>query len=57
MMEKEDYQKAEIFFKKAMERQDIPNAYYGLALLYYIPFSGKFFAKSHYLSVLSDSVS
>ena len=33
MMEKEDYQKAEILFKKALEKQDIPNAYYGLALL------------------------
>jgi tetratricopeptide (TPR) repeat protein len=36
MMEKEDYQKAEILFKKALEKQDIPNAYYGLALLYFM---------------------
>ncbi|MGD9159029.1 MAG: tetratricopeptide repeat protein [Desulfobacteraceae bacterium] len=34
MIEKQEYQKAEIYFKKAIELQDIPNAYYGLALLY-----------------------
>lgn len=34
MMEKEEFQKAEIYFKKAIEIQDLPNAYYGLALLY-----------------------
>jgi tetratricopeptide (TPR) repeat protein len=34
MMEKQEYQKAEVYFKKALEIQDIPNAYYGLALLY-----------------------
>ena len=34
MTEKGDFQKAEIFFKKAIKIQDIPNAYYGLALLY-----------------------
>jgi len=34
MMEKEEFQKAEILFKKAIKIQDIPNAYYGLALLY-----------------------
>ncbi len=34
MMEKDDFQKAEVLFKKALEVQDIPNAYYGLALLY-----------------------
>jgi tetratricopeptide (TPR) repeat protein len=34
MMEKQEYEKAEIYFKKAIEIQAIPNAYYGLALLY-----------------------
>lgn len=34
MIEKGDFQKAEIFFKNAIKIQDIPNAYYGLALLY-----------------------
>jgi tetratricopeptide (TPR) repeat protein len=34
MMEKGDFQKAEILFKKAIKIQDVPNAYYGLALLY-----------------------
>lgn len=34
MMEKGEFQKAEILFKKAIKIQDIPNAYYGLALLY-----------------------
>lgn len=33
-MEKGDFQKAEILFKKALNIQDVPNAYYGLALLY-----------------------
>ena len=35
MMEKGEFQKAEMLFKKALEIQDIPNAYYGLALLYH----------------------
>jgi tetratricopeptide (TPR) repeat protein len=34
MMEKGEFQKSEVLFKKALEIQDIPNAYYGLALLY-----------------------
>jgi tetratricopeptide (TPR) repeat protein len=34
MIEKGDFQKAEVLFKKAIKIQDIPNAYYGLALLY-----------------------
>jgi Tfp pilus assembly protein PilF len=34
MMEKGDFQKAEVLFKKAIKIQDVPNAYYGLALLY-----------------------
>jgi tetratricopeptide (TPR) repeat protein len=34
MMEKGEFQKAEVLFKKALKIQDIPNAYYGLALLY-----------------------
>jgi len=34
MMEKQEFQKAEVLFKKAIQIQDIPNAYYGLALLY-----------------------
>ena len=34
MMEKGEFQKAEALFKKALEIGDIPNAYYGLALLY-----------------------
>ena len=34
MMENGNFQKAEIFFKKAINIQDVPNAYYGLALLY-----------------------
>lgn len=34
MIEKGEFQKAEILFKKAIKIQDIPNAYYGLALLY-----------------------
>ena len=36
MMEKGEFQKAEMLFKKALEIQDIPNAYYGLALLYHM---------------------
>jgi tetratricopeptide (TPR) repeat protein len=36
MMEKKKFQKAEILFKKAIKVQDIPNAYYGLALLYHM---------------------
>jgi tetratricopeptide (TPR) repeat protein len=34
MVEKREFQKAEILFKKALQIQDVPNAYYGLALLY-----------------------
>jgi tetratricopeptide (TPR) repeat protein len=34
MIEKGEFQQAEILFKKAIKIQDIPNAYYGLALLY-----------------------
>ncbi|MFH0844479.1 MAG: tetratricopeptide repeat protein [Pseudomonadota bacterium] len=34
MIEKGEFQKAEILFKRSLEIQDIPNAYYGLALLY-----------------------
>jgi len=36
MMEKGEYRQAEVLFKKALEKQDIPNAYYGLALLYHV---------------------
>ena len=36
MMETREYQKAEALFKQAIEIDDIPNAYYGLALLYRI---------------------
>ena len=36
MMEKGEFQKAEVLFKKALKIQDIPNAYYGLALLYHM---------------------
>jgi len=34
MMETGEFQKAEVLFKKAIKIQDVPNAYYGLALLY-----------------------
>jgi len=34
MVEKGEFQKAEILFKKALKIKDVPNAYYGLALLY-----------------------
>ncbi|MCX5824286.1 MAG: tetratricopeptide repeat protein [Deltaproteobacteria bacterium] len=34
MTQKGEFQKAEILFKKAIKIQDVPNAYYGLALLY-----------------------
>jgi tetratricopeptide (TPR) repeat protein len=34
MTQKREFQKAEILFKKAIKIQDVPNAYYGLALLY-----------------------
>ena len=34
MMDTGEFQKAEILFKKAIKIQDVPNAYYGLALLY-----------------------
>ena len=34
MTEKGEFQKAEILFKKAINIQDVPNAYYGLALIY-----------------------
>ena len=34
MTQKREFQKAEILFKKVIKNQDVPNAYYGLALLY-----------------------
>lgn len=34
MIEKGDFQKAEVLFKQAIKAGNIPNAYYGLALLY-----------------------
>jgi tetratricopeptide (TPR) repeat protein len=34
MMEKGEFQKAEVLFKKTLDIQGVPNAYYGLALLY-----------------------
>jgi tetratricopeptide (TPR) repeat protein len=34
MTERGEFQKAEILFKKAINIQDVPNAYYGLALIY-----------------------
>jgi len=34
MMDKGEYQKAEVLFKKTLDIQAVPNAYYGLALLY-----------------------
>ncbi len=34
MMETGEFQKAEVLFKEAIQQQVIPNAYYGLALLY-----------------------
>lgn len=34
MTQKGEFQRAEILFKKAIKNQDVPNAYYGLALLY-----------------------
>jgi Tfp pilus assembly protein PilF len=34
MMNKGEYQKAEVLFRKTLDIQDVPNAYYGLALLY-----------------------
>ena len=34
MMDTGEFQKAEILFKKALTVQDVPNAYYGLAVLY-----------------------
>jgi tetratricopeptide (TPR) repeat protein len=34
MMEKGEFQKAEFLFKKAIKIGDVPNAYYGLAILY-----------------------
>jgi len=34
MTQKGEFQKAEILFKKAIKIQNVPNAYYGLALLY-----------------------
>ena len=34
MTEKGEFQKAEVLFKKAIKIGDVPNAYYGLALLY-----------------------
>ena len=34
MTQKGEFQKAEIFFKEAIKIQDVPNAYYGLSLIY-----------------------
>lgn len=34
MVEKGDFMSAEVLFKKTLKIQDVPNAYYGLALLY-----------------------
>jgi tetratricopeptide (TPR) repeat protein len=34
MTQKQEFQKAEILFKKAIKIHNVPNAYYGLALLY-----------------------
>jgi Tfp pilus assembly protein PilF len=34
MMEKGEFQQAEVLFKKTLDIQGVPNAYYGLALLY-----------------------
>ncbi len=34
MTQKREFQKAEILFKEAIKIQNVPNAYYGLALLY-----------------------
>ena len=36
MLEKGEFQKAEILFKQAIKGGNIPNAYYGLALLYQV---------------------
>ena len=34
MLEKGEFQKAEVLFKQAIKGDNMPNAYYGLALLY-----------------------
>jgi len=34
IMDKREYQRAEVLFKKTLDIQAVPNAYYGLALLY-----------------------
>lgn len=50
MTQKREFQKAEILFKKAIKIQDVPNAYYGLALLYQM--AGEFNASKDVLETM-----
>ena len=53
MIEKGEFQKAEVLFKKAINAENIPNAYYGLALLYKI--AGEFDASKGVLETMFAS--
>ncbi len=50
MLEKGEFQKAEVLFKKSINAENIPNAYYGLALLYKI--AGEFEASKSVLETM-----
>ncbi len=53
MIEKGEFQKAEVLFKKAINAENIPNAYYGLALLYKI--AGEFDASKSVLETMFNN--
>jgi len=53
MIEKGEFQKAEVLFKKAINAENIPNAYYGLALLYKI--AGEFDASKGALETMFNN--
>lgn len=50
MLEKGEFQRAEVLFKKSINAENIPNAYYGLALLYKI--AGEFEASKSVLETM-----
>jgi len=50
MLEKGEFQKAEVLFKQAIKGVNVPNAYYGLALLYRM--AGEFKASKDVLETM-----
>ena len=50
MLEKGEFQKAEVLFKQAIKGGNVPNAYYGLALLYQM--AGEFDASKNVLETM-----